>query len=146
MHIKPRIVVDSNVFVSGVISPAGIPGAILAAWRRDRVTLLIAPLLLAEYGEVLRRPALRARHHKSDAALSDLFMEVLTSAQAVTPLSPLPLASRDPDDDVLLAIALGGGAHYLVTSDDDLLSLRDHEALGSLRIVTPQELIALLSA
>lgn len=146
MHDKPRIVLDSNVFVSAVLSPTGRPGAILAAWRRQQVTLLIAPLLLAEYSEVLHRPALRARHRQSDTTLSALFMEVLLSAEAVMPLAlvSLPLSSRDPDDDLLLAIALAGNAQYLVTGDDDLLSLRGHEALGTVQIVTPQELCILL--
>ena len=142
MPSTPRIVIDSNVFVSGVISPAGQAGALLAAWRHDRVTLLMAPLLLAEYSEVLRRPALRTRHRKTDAELSHLFMEVLASAEVVIPFSPLPLNARDPE---LLAIALGGNADYLVTGDDDLLTITSHPALGSLKIVTAQAFLTMLA-
>lgn len=144
MQSAPRIVVDSNVFVRGVISPVGSAGAVLAAWRHNQVTLLMAPRLLAEYSEVLRRPALRARHQKSDAELSDLFMEVLTSSEVVTPVSALPINARDPDDDLLLAIAIGGTADYLVTGDDDLLALQDDPTLGSLRIITARDFLTRL--
>lgn len=137
----PRVVLDANVFVSAVINQYGAPRRILDAWKQQQLALLVAPMLLAEVGEVLRRPRIRAYHKLSDGELSDLFTHVLATAEVVAPLSPIPLTARDPDDNTFLAVALGGHATYLVTGDDDLLSLQGHEALGSLQIVAARDFL-----
>jgi putative PIN family toxin of toxin-antitoxin system len=49
---------------------------------------------------------------------------------------------RDPDDDVVLATALSGLAEYLVTGDDDLLSLKDYHGV---RILSPREFWEMLA-
>lgn len=53
---------------------------------------------------------------------------------------------RDPKDVMILASALSGRAHYIVTGDDDLLSLDGAPALGALRIVTVRDFLAILAA
>ena len=58
------------------------------------------------------------------------------ATERVTPLDSLPLHSRDPKDDKLLAVALGGNADYLITGDQDLLVLNDNPGLENLRIIT----------
>jgi predicted nucleic acid-binding protein len=58
------------------------------------------------------------------------------ATERVTPLDSLPLHSRDPKDDKLLALALGGNADYLITGDQDLLVLNDNPGLENLRIIT----------
>ena len=55
----------------------------------------------------------------------------------------IPPVSRDPKDDYLLAYGLVGGADYLVTGDEDLLTLRDVEGL---KIVSPREFVTLLES
>lgn len=55
---------------------------------------------------------------------------------------PAPVC-RDPDDDVVLATALSGRAAYLVTGDDDLLSLQSYHGI---RIVPPCEFWEILAA
>lgn len=99
---------------------------------------------MSEVGQVLRRPHIQARHRLSDTRLSAFLLRVLTSSEVVTPLTDLPLTSRDPKDDMFLAVALGGAAEYLVSQDDDLLSLRDASELGTLQILTPAELLDFL--
>jgi putative PIN family toxin of toxin-antitoxin system len=141
MRQLPRVVIDTNVFVSAVLNQYGMPRRIVDAWERNQFTLLIAPSLLAEASDVLHRPHLRDRHRLSDTDLSMFFLRVLANGDVVTPLSPLPLNSRDPKDDQFLAVALGGNADYLVTGDDDLLSLRGASELGKLRIVTAREFV-----
>jgi putative PIN family toxin of toxin-antitoxin system len=59
---------------------------------------------------------------------------------------PAPLSApvcRDPDDDVVLATALSGRADYLVTGDDDLLTLTRYHGI---RILSPREFWAVLAA
>jgi len=62
MAPKPRVVLDTNVFVSGLISPQGFPAAILKALRSRRFTLLSSPAVNEEIIEVLNRPHIRDRY------------------------------------------------------------------------------------
>ncbi len=145
MQRPPRVVIDTNIFVSGLINPHGQPARVLFAQEHGQIHLLTAPALMSEVGQVLRRPHIQARHRLSDTRLSAFLLRVLTSSEVVTPLTDLPLTSRDPKDDMFLAVALGGAAEYLVSRDDDLLSLRDASELGTLQIVTPAELLDFLA-
>ena len=138
-----RAVVDTNIFVSGLISANGTPALLIDALRQDRFLLLSSPPLTAEVDEVLARPSLA--QYSFDPALTSFVRARVANAEQVVPLAPLPVTSRDPKDDKLLACALGG-ADYLVTGDEDLLVLADHPALGTLRIVTARAFVELLGS
>ncbi len=117
MQRPPRVVIDTSIFVSGLINPHGQPARVLFAQEHGQIHLLTAPALMSEVGQVLRRPHIQARHRLSDTRLSAFLLRVLTSSEVVTPLTDLPLTSRDPKDDMFLAVALGGAAEYLVNRD-----------------------------
>lgn len=75
----------------------------------------------------------------------DAFMKLISrQATLVTPARRVPLNVRDPKDVQVLATAFGGGADYLVTGDNDLLSLAGDSRLGPLRIVTVVEFLRVL--
>lgn len=98
-----------------------------------------------ELRDVLDRPRLRERY-PIDAGLLRLLLDRLRrTAIVVVPAKP-PVRCRDPKDDYLLACALAGGAHYLVSGDADLLALDGHPDLGTLRIVTAAAFLAALNA
>ena len=52
----PRAVLDTNVFVSALISPSGPSAALLLELRAGAFELVVSPMLLAELGDVLGRP------------------------------------------------------------------------------------------
>ena len=140
----PAAVLDTNLTVSGAITPHGIPNRILRAYQRHAFTLLSSPELVAEIRDVLTRPKITERY-RADTALVDALLAGL-NAGLVRPLAldALPVHCRDPKDDHVLACALGGQADYLVTGDADLLVLDGHPALGSLRIITPRAFLAIV--
>ena len=136
-------VVDTNLVVSGVIR-RGRPYRLLQALRERRFSLLLTQELYDEYNRVLVRPKLIEKYGLSTNEITDLLVLISTSARFVTPSSQLPLAVRDPEDDMVLAAALGGHADYLVTGDRDLLELRGRPELGALQIVTVAEFLEIL--
>lgn len=138
-------VVDTNILVSGLLRPGGHPRRLLRAWYDQAFTLLVSPALVAEYTRVLARPRLRVRYGLDPAAAADFLALVERRGMVITPRVPLPLAVRDPKDDMVLAAALGGAADYLVTGDDDLLSLASDPRLGALRIRTVRAFLAALT-
>ena len=112
-----RVVLDTNVLVSG-LGWSGAPAAIVDAVTAGELTLLSSPALIAELRRVLSYPKL-AKVFANPNAIADLVesasVQVLTSTQ-------LQVVDDDSDNRVLEA-ALDGGATYIVSGDDDLLSL-----------------------
>lgn len=141
---KPRAVVDSNLFVSSTITPLGPPGRLVDAWDERRFRLLLSDHQRAELVDVFGRPGLFCRFRLPRNEVGDLLNRIL-KAETV-PLHPhLPVNVRDPYDEHVLAAALGGEADYLVTGDDDLLSLADDPRLSAPKIVTVVEFLAVLA-
>jgi putative PIN family toxin of toxin-antitoxin system len=141
----PRVVIDTNVLVSGVINIHGLPHRLLEAWYADQVALLTELSLMAEAIRVLQRPRIRTKYGLTMERITELRERIVRTAELVTPLSPLPVHSRDAHDDIFLAVALGGKAEYLITGDDDLLVLDGHPALGTLRIVSVRDFLEILA-
>lgn len=94
---------------------------VIRAWEEREITLLISPETLAELIAVLARPRIQQRTHTT----SDQLLEGLKKyAKHVPGKLPFEPACRDPKDDKFLACAVEGNAHYLVSSDKDLLDMK----------------------
>lgn len=134
-----RAVVDVNVLISGVLSAEGSPAEILRASRDGQFELIVSELLLAELRRTFAYPKLRKRIAPEKAAA---FVNWVRDHGTVAddPASPPRVASRDPDDDYLLALAIDRRA-YLITGDQDLLVLR-----SDLPILTPAHFTVKLHA
>ena len=134
-----RVILDTNVLVSALLVPSGVPGAIYRAWREGAFTLLISDVQIDELRRTLSKPALAARTRPHDAGR--LVNNLRRLAEPVTPL-PQVERSPDPDDNFLLATAEAGRANYLVTGDKSgLLALVRH---AGARIITARIFAELL--
>lgn len=122
-----RVVVDTNVLLSGIAFPGSIPGKILAAWRHGSVDVLLSDFILDELRRVL--PRLAHRHGLSAAEIDDLVDILAIQAERIMPLATVDPELRDAGDGpvlgTLLAALQAGAADYLVTGDKDLLALGD---------------------
>lgn len=137
---KPRAVLDTNVFVSGLISPKGPPAAILRALRSKRFILVSSPPINEEIIEVLNRPYIRDRYGLGDR-IFDVSFVLWEVAELVIDVPDVRVSS-DPDDDKFLATADAGRADYLVTGDvGDLLQLRKYK---DVTIISPKEFASVL--
>lgn len=141
---RPEVVIDTNLFVSGIILKRGLPFTLLESWRSQLFTLLLSQEQLAELQDVLSRTEILHKYHVSEDECTDLFFLLSTITIQVTPLGTLPLKVRDLKDEKILAAALGAEADFLITGDDDLLVLREHPKLGNLRIVTVRQFLEIL--
>lgn len=110
---------DTNVWVSTFLKPAGPPGQIVAAWRRDEFSVITSLSQLSEVAEVLDRPRLvqRFRYTGRDA---ELFVRLIAARATIAKIPGELKICRDPDDDEILEAAIVGKSQYLVTRDDDL--------------------------
>ncbi len=137
---KPRAVLDTNVFVSGLISPKGPSAAILRALRSKRFILVSSPPINEEIIEVLNRPYIRDRYGLGDR-IFDVSFILWEIAELVIDLPDVRVSS-DPDDDKFLATADAGRADYLVTGDvGHLLNLHNYKGVA---IISPREFVSAL--
>ena len=138
-----RAVLDANVIVSAVLTPAGIPAQIMDAWRDERFALLVSPAILEEIGRVLKYPKI-ARLHRWPRARVEEFVAEFGYLGIMTPGDlRLNIVRNDPADNRYLECAAEGAAEYLVSGDRDLLDVGEH---GGVPIVTPKAFLAVLRA
>lgn len=122
-----RIVLDTNVLVSAVISGSGPPGLLLDEVRCGRCTLVTSTAQLCELQDVLGRGRLRSRILPGEA--DDLIRNLRSVAEVVT---DLPDVGDSPDDadNLILAAAIAGRADVIVSGDKKhMLSLEDVEGI-----------------
>jgi hypothetical protein len=143
LSTRLRVVIDTNLFVSGTIFKRGNRYVLLEAWRASEFFLLLFDSQFRELVSVFSRPKLVDRYALSPDELATLFNR-LAAVPPVEPVVALPVAIRDAKDAHILAAALGGDADYLVTGDDDLLVLHDDPRLPRPGIVTAVEFLSIL--
>ena len=126
-----RVILDTNILLSGLLSPSGIPARLVDAWLDRRFVLVSHSIQLDEFRAVSRRDKIRTLVRPSEAGR--LVNQIAALAEMPSRL-PQVQRSRDPRDDFLLALCEAASADRLVTGDkDDLLALRQH---GATRILT----------
>lgn len=116
-----RVVLDTSSLVSYVLTRGDIMRRVIAHWQANRYVLLSSPATRAELAAVLARPQIRRR---AVAPLDDLVRGLERYTWLVPGRLDLSGSCRDPKDDKFLACAVEGEAHYLVSSDNDLLAMR----------------------
>lgn len=138
-----RVLLDTNVLISFLLTPShrGAVYLVMEAAFSGRFTLLAPDRLLLELVQAANRKSYLADRITAEMA-DGLVAAILEVAEVLPPLPDnIPSITRDPKDDYLLACALLNQADYLVTGDNDLLSIGD---VGDLKIVSPTSFAELL--
>ena len=131
-----KVVLDTNVLLSGLMFPEGAPGRIIAAWVEARFEGGFSLDQLAEIGRVLVYPKIRRKLGWDDQQI-ELFIKQLYIRAEVVELGSISVeVPRDPSDAPILATLATAKADVLVTGDGDLLALRDNYP-----IETPAEFV-----
>jgi putative PIN family toxin of toxin-antitoxin system len=118
-----KVVLDTNVLLSGLMFPEGTPGRIVAAWAEARFEVALSLDQLAEIGRVLEYPKIRRKLGWDDERI-ELFIKQLYIRAEVVELGPIVVeVPRDPGDAPILATLTVAKADVLVTGDGDLLAL-----------------------
>jgi putative PIN family toxin of toxin-antitoxin system len=129
-----RVVLDTNVLLSGIAYPASVPGKILSAWRHGSIDVLLSSYILDELRRVL--PRLAHRHGLTLAEIEDLVDALSIQAEVIEPLPSAEPDLRDVNDlpvlGTLLAALNTSDSTYLITGDKDLLAMAERYP-----IVTP---------
>jgi putative PIN family toxin of toxin-antitoxin system len=136
-----RAVVDANVIISSVIAPLGPSRRVFDAWRKGVFALVTTPGIIEEVSRRLAHPRIVRRYSLTDDDRLAVIRLLLAEA-IVTPGSREVGVVRDPTDDKVIAAALEAGAEYIVSGDEDLLTLGDYEGVI---IVTPSRFVVAIN-
>ncbi len=133
-----RAVIDTNVFVSAMISPSGNEALVLLAINHKLVRPCFSHEILQEYADVLRRPKFGF-----PADEIDILMALIRDRGELFEPVPMPATSSDPGDDKFIACVLSAAAEFLVTGNK-----RHYQEswLSGAKLVNAGELVQLLMA
>ncbi len=134
-----RLVLDTNVLVSGMINPFGPPGRIIDLVREGEVTLAVDDRILSEYTEVLQRRKFRT--YFSNEEVRDIAQFLAHHAYYTVPtisITDLP----DPDDVPFLEVALAAAVPLVTGNVDDF----PEDRRRSVEVLTPAEYLEHFSA
>lgn len=132
-----KLVLDTNVVVSAILSPGGPAAQILQLVRAGRLELVFSPDTIREHLRVLRYPKIKKLLEKRNLSLDKVesFLEYLTRISIpVSGKMKVDAVKDDPSDNIFLACALEGEADFVVSGDRHL---KDLGAFQGIEILEP---------
>jgi putative PIN family toxin of toxin-antitoxin system len=126
-----RLVLDTNVLVSAILSPNSISVKVLN-WGEDNGTILYSTDTLTEILSVLKRSKFVKYIDSED--IDGLTIRIKTAWIFIEILTQVKLC-RDTKDDKFIDLALNGNASHLITGDTDLLVLHP---IQNISIINPR--------
>ena len=135
MSETPRLVFDTNILISHLLIPTGIPAkAVRKGLHKGRI--IVSDDTLNELASVISRPKFDRYISLQDR--KDFFRFLGRVVERVAIIRNVR-ACRDPKDDKFLELAVNGRAETIITGDQDLLALHPFH---SIKIITPDEFLS----
>ena len=128
-----RIVLDTNVFMSGIFW-AGPPEKILNAWQAQQLDLVVSSDIIDEYLRIAK--ALSKKYPGVD--ISPFIDMVVIHGKMIAPIPLSAAVCRDPNDDMFIALALSSNTKIIVSGDKDLL---DIDGYAGIEVMKPNKFV-----
>lgn len=134
-------VLDSTVLVSAFLTKGGVSAELLHYARGGVFLCCLSEEILEETQQTLFYPRIRRRYPYTDEDVTEFCEGLRAAAHLVTDLPTVSVVIRDPDDNPIIATAIKAQASYIITRDDDLLSLQEYEGIT---MMPPEDFMTLL--
>ena len=132
-----RVVLDTNLVISAILSPEGKPAAILRMVLNAELDLVLSPALLEEISLVLNYEKIRKLFIKRSVTpqkIKDALQKIVKTAIVVSGKTKVHRIDKDPSDNMLLSCAIEGKADFIISGDHHLTDLISFEGIS---IVNP---------
>ncbi len=136
-----RAVVDTNVLVSGFISPFSYPRVIEKRWRNGEFILVTSSGIIEEISRALYSPRIQGKYHLSDSDIQAFVLTLIYQSECVASKVVLQGVAPDPGDDKVIACAVEGQADFILTGDK---ALRGLEEFKGIKIISAEAFIRIL--
>lgn len=140
-----RAVLDTNVWVSAILSPGHPPAKILELALTGNLRLIISAGIIREIGRVLQYPKVKKaleRRRITSQEVDDVILKLLKAAIIAPGEILAEGVSDDPADDMIIACALEGRADFIISGDHHLIDLKNYQGI---KIVDPSTFLALIA-
>lgn len=131
-----RVVLDTNVFISGIFWQ-GNPNKVLNAWRRGEFDIVVSAPTLSE----LKRVLLDFEISLPEDLLQDWIRLIIENAIIVEPTEMIHTLKDDESDNRFLECATAAHADYIISGDNHLLSLSEFRGI---KIISPKDFVEIL--
>lgn len=135
-----KVVIDTNVLVSGLIKPGSPPELILLLVLNDQVNLYISGDIFQEYGQVLSRG--KFGKYLNSKRIKTFLSEIKERAVEINPQVAVHLIKEDPADNKFLECALEANADFFITGNKRHFPFKKFHKT---RIVTPVEFLSMIT-
>lgn len=135
-----KLVLDANLFASGLIKPISNPGKILDLVKDNKVEFVLSPAVIKEIKRILLYPKIQKYHKKTPQEIDTYFDDLLMFAWIVEGDSKIDIIKDDPEDNKYLACAIEGEADYIVSGDHHLLDLGEFK---NIKIINPKNFLTI---
>jgi putative PIN family toxin of toxin-antitoxin system len=136
-----KAVLDTNLFISALLTAEGNPAKILNRWKAGSFDLVISLPILKETKRVILYPKIRKRLNWTDGEINEFLLGLAQFSFMVSGESKVDVIKDDPTDNKYLACALEGNADYIVTGDQHLLRVGEYKGT---KIISPKEFLDIL--
>lgn len=138
-----RVVLDTNVFVSGLLSKTGLPATILDAWRAGQYLLITSPPIVAEIKRVLETTRMKEKYLINRRDIEQLIILLEKDAVIVPGRTDVENAiPDDPSDEMFLACAMDAAADCIVSGDRHLLDISEYKGIPIITVNEFKEILA----
>ncbi|TRZ93189.1 MAG: putative toxin-antitoxin system toxin component, PIN family [Dehalococcoidia bacterium] len=118
--------VDTNLLVSGFISPLSHPREIERYWRRGEFILVTSYEIIEEVNRVLHLPRIQGKYHLAESDIQVFVLTLTHQAHCVAGGLILRDVAPDPGDDKIISCAVEAQADLIVTGDKALQKLGEY--------------------
>jgi len=132
-----RIVLDTNVFISGIFWEGNFCSQIIDQWKKGRFQLVSSPKLIEELVETLRS----FKISMDEELIEEWKNLIIENSIMVDPIVAIKSVKDDPDDDKFVEVAICGEADFIISQDKHLLTLKEY---NKIKILKPEEAVLIL--
>ena len=132
-----KVVIDTNIFISGVLVEGGNPSIIIKSWKRtQKYQLFVTEEIIQETLRVMQRL------NVNPDIIADWDKVIRKNAISVVPTRKIEAIKEDPSDNKFLECAIESSADYIVSGDNHLKGLKEFKGI---KIVSAKEFLGILS-
>lgn len=129
-----RVVLDTNVYLSGIIF-GGNCRHILDLMIKRKIRIITSPAILLEISQKLKQ-----KFKWSQNKIFTVIKTLVESTKVVQPKIKIRAVRTDKSDDKIIEAAAAGRTKYIVSGDQHLLKIKQYQKI---KIVTPQEFLSI---
>ena len=136
-----RVVIDSNVLVSGLILSHGYPYQVVKSWEDGHISLVTSDILIDEVYKVLHYPKVKKKYGLDEVKIRHVILNLFRYSVVIDQPPAVDCIKDDRQDNHVIVAAMAGKAAYIVSGDSHLLNLGVYQGI---EILKPKDFCKLL--